>query len=66
MIKFQVVDMSCGHCASAITKAIKNAVPEAKVDIDLAEHSVQILGAADVNKVQQAIREAGFTPLAHD
>jgi len=64
MLKFHVEDMSCGHCAGAITKAVKEADPGTEVIIDLATHTVQIEGAADVNKVQQAIREAGYTPLA--
>lgn len=64
MLKFHVADMSCGHCAGVITKAVKDADPEATVNIDLAAHMVLIEGAADVNKVQQAIREAGYTPLA--
>lgn len=63
MLKFQVTDMTCNHCAGAITKAIKDAIPEAKVNIDLAEHLVRVDGAADINAVQQAIRAAGYTPL---
>ena len=42
MIAFQVQDMTCGHCASTITKALKSVDPGAKVMIDLAKHLVMV------------------------
>lgn len=64
MIAFQVNDMTCGHCVSTITKALKAADPDAKVQIDLAAHRVQVEpAAAQANQLADAIREAGYTPL---
>jgi copper chaperone len=64
MIAFQVNDMTCGHCASTITKAVKSADKDAKVSIDLARHRVEIEPAsADCDELGDAIREAGYTPV---
>ena len=65
MISFEVNDMTCGHCASTITKAVAGADQGAKVHIDLARHRVEIEPAgADANKLRDAIKEAGYTPVA--
>ena len=42
MISFQVNDMTCGHCVSTITKALKGVDATAKVQFDLATHRVDI------------------------
>lgn len=64
MISFDVQDMTCGHCASTITKALKDADRDAKVQIDIATHRVQIEPAASTaDELADAIREAGYTPV---
>ena len=42
MITFEVKDMTCGHCASTIAKALTAADKDAKVEIDLAARRVQV------------------------
>jgi copper chaperone len=65
MIAFEVKDMTCGHCVSTITKAVKAADKDAKVRIDLASHRVEIEPAeSDFAELGDAIREAGYTPVA--
>jgi len=65
MISFDVNDMTCGHCVSAITKALKAADPGAKVQIDLATRRVQIEPTeSDEAELSDAIKEAGYTPVA--
>ena len=65
MISFEVNDMTCGHCASTITKAVKDADQAAKVHIDLAAHRVNIDPAsANARQLSDAITEAGYTPVA--
>jgi copper chaperone len=65
MIAFEVNDMTCGHCASTITKAVKAADKDAKVQIDLAKHRVEIEPSdADAQELSDAIKEAGYTPVA--
>ena len=64
MIAFEVNDMSCGHCVSTITQAVKAADKDAKVAIDLARHRVEIEPRnADAQQLRDAIREAGYTPV---
>lgn len=64
MVAFEVKDMTCGHCVSTITKALKAADKDAKVEIDLARHRVQVEpGEADADELREAIQEAGYTPV---
>ena len=51
MIAFEVQDMTCGHCVSTITQAVQALDPKARVQ-------------ADAAALGDAIREAGFTPVA--
>ena len=65
MISFQVNDMTCGHCASTITKAVHALDAHAKVEIDLAEHLVRIDPTkANDHDLGEAIRKSGYTPAA--
>ena len=65
MISFEVKDMTCGHCASTITKAVMSADQAAKVQIDLALHRVTIEPVgADAARLRDAITQAGYTPVA--
>ncbi len=64
MIEFNVPDMTCGHCASTITKAVKGLDAGAKLDISLAEHWVRVESTASREALRHAITEAGFTPEA--
>jgi copper chaperone len=64
MIAFQVNDMTCGHCVSTITKALKATDKDAKVQIDLATHRVQVEPvSADAEELAEAIKDAGYTPV---
>jgi copper chaperone len=63
MIAFEVNDMTCGHCVSTITKALKGADKDAKVHIDLATHRVLVEPvSADAEDLAEAIKDAGYTP----
>jgi hypothetical protein len=42
MIAFQVNDMTCGHCVSTIAKAVRAVDKDAKIQIDLTSHRVDI------------------------
>ena len=65
MISVQVNDMTCGHCVSSITKAVKAVDSDATVQIDLAPHRVEIEPTkADAVEIGDAIKEAGYTPVA--
>ena len=64
MITFEVSDMSCGHCASSITKAVKALDAGAKVEVDLVKKLVQVQPAeSNAQELSEAIAEAGYTPV---
>ena len=52
--------MSCDACAKAVTNAIKTAVPEAAVEVDLDGKQVTVEGADDDGAIQQAVESVGF------
>ena len=39
---FNVSGMTCGHCEKAVTKALKQADPQAEVSIDRAANKVEV------------------------
>jgi len=64
MIAFEVKDMTCGHCVSTVTQAVKSVDAGASVRIDLATHRVEIEArAANAQALQEAIADAGYTPV---
>jgi copper chaperone len=64
MIAFKVEDMTCGHCASVITRAVKEVDKEAQVRVDVGAHLVEIEPkASDAGVLREAISEAGYTPV---
>ena len=64
MIAFEVQDMSCGHCVASITKAVQALDAQARIEIDLPRHLVQVQAdKADANQIEAAIRDAGYTPV---
>lgn len=64
MIEFQVQDMTCGHCASTITKAVKEVDAAGRCEVDLAAKRVRIASDLPAEDFRAAIEEAGFTPVA--
>lgn len=60
MLRFHVEKMSCGHCVTAISNAVRSADVDANVDVDLSHKTVTVgskLGAAEL---ASAIAEAGY------
>jgi len=64
MIRFDVPDMSCGHCTAAITKAVGAVDPAASVDCDLTTRIVAVESAVDTDTLLLAIKEAGYEAKA--
>lgn len=60
MLKLKVPDMSCGHCASTIEKAVKSVDPAARVAVDLGSATVVVETKADENAICQVIKSAGY------
>lgn len=61
MYKFKVNDMTCGHCASIVDKAVKTVDPGAQVTIDLTAHHVEIQSEKPASVFATAITDAGYT-----
>ncbi len=57
-----VEDMTCGHCAGTIKKAVESGLPGTQVDADPASKLVSIRGTADLAAVKAIVAEAGYTP----
>ena len=64
MLRYQVEDMTCGHCAQTITQAVKSVDASADVAIDLRSKQVNVAGVARADAVAAAIRDAGYTPVS--
>lgn len=62
MIRFNIPQMSCGHCVKAVTEAVREADPQAKVEVDLASKNVAVESTADRGRIAQALAEAGYAP----
>ena len=62
MLELILPTMTCGHCVSAVTKAIQQADPQASVEIDLASHRVRVETAEDRAMIESALTAAGYAP----
>jgi copper chaperone len=62
MYQFNVPDMTCGHCVSTVTKAVKGVDSRASVEISLAEKRVTVRSSLSEQEIAEAIKDAGYTP----
>ena len=62
MTTFQVDDMTCGHCASAISRAIAAVDKNARMDIRIQQKRVRVASSATTAELAEAIQGAGYTP----
>ena len=60
MFEFQVPAMSCGHCVKAVTEAVQSVDPQAKVQVDLAQHQVTVETSQEREAIAAALAEAGY------
>ena len=66
METFTVEGMTCGHCVSAVTKAIHDVDPRARVSADLATRKVDIKSRAGRDQLATAIEMAGYPVIDCD
>ncbi len=64
MYQFSVEGMTCGHCVSRVTKAVKAVDSQAEIDISLRDKRVNVRSSAAQDVIGEAIQEAGYTPKA--
>lgn len=62
MLEFNLPDMSCGHCVGVVTKTVKQADPQASVEIDLAAHRLRVESSAERATLAAALADAGYPP----
>jgi len=61
-MEFDVPDMSCGGCASAITRAVTSVDPAAKLEVDVPVKIVKVTSTLAAGQLIEAIETAGFHP----
>ena len=62
MFTFRVADMTCGHCAGKIARAVAGVDAGARVAFDIPGKVVTITSAAPADELADAIRDAGYSP----
>lgn len=60
MITFRVPDMTCGHCASAIARAVASVDKDARVEISIVDKLVRVSSFAAPNELVEALADAGY------
>ncbi len=65
MLQVKVPDMSCQHCVSSITEALKKQDAAVQVQADTESKLVQVHSdKLDLAQIQQALDEVGFSAEA--
>ncbi len=62
MTEFNVQGMSCGGCASRVTKAVHAVDPTAQVQVDLARQTVCVESPVEREVLTSALTAAGYPP----
>lgn len=60
MIHLRVPDMSCGHCAATIEKAITSLDPAARVTFDMDARTISVETDQSLEAIGAALKEAGY------
>jgi copper chaperone len=64
MLVYQVEDMTCGHCAAAITRAVHGIDDNAQVQVDLVQRRISIEATdAEPDDLLEAITQAGYNAV---
>jgi copper chaperone len=61
MLEFKVEGMTCGHCVSAVKRAVQSIDPAATVEIDRESGRVAVETASDTSAIRQAIEAEGYS-----
>ncbi len=60
MIKLSIPDMSCGHCAGVITKALKGLDPDTTVQFNMPAHTADVTTIEKLDVVVETLAAAGY------
>ncbi|CAM3953602.1 CopZ family metallochaperone [Deinococcus frigens] len=55
-----VSGMTCGHCQTAVTKALKGVPGVEQVDVNLTDGRAQVQGQVDPQALVAAVKEEGY------
>lgn len=63
-IRLAVPDMSCEHCVRAVKEALQEVdeVKEVRVSLDSKSAEVKAGESVDTSSLEEAVKEAGYTP----
>lgn len=64
MYELQIIDMTCGHCASKVTKTVMDLDAAAKVEIDLPSQKVRVQSDTALADISEALADAGYPVTA--
>lgn len=64
MLTLKIPDMTCGHCAGAVTRAVQSVDGAAKIDIDMKTQTVSIDTGAENAAIMRALEAAGYRVAA--
>ena len=62
--QFDVKGMSCGHCGRAVTNAVREIDPDARVEVDLGGGKVKVQSERSRAEVAGAIHQAATETVA--
>lgn len=61
-MELEIPDMSCGGCASAITRAVTGLDSAAKLEVDVPVRIMTVVSTLPSARIIEAIEAAGFHP----
>ena len=61
MITFRIPDMTCGHCASTIARAVASVDQAARLEVSIPQKLVSVFSTAAESELAAAIQQAGYT-----
>jgi copper chaperone len=62
-LTLKVPEMSCGHCAGAVSAAVGGVAGVGDVQVDLESKRVEVAGEGlEPSAIAAAVREAGYEP----
>ncbi|MBP6900830.1 MAG: heavy-metal-associated domain-containing protein [Burkholderiaceae bacterium] len=62
MIELTLPTMTCGHCVRTVTATVQAVDPQARLQIDLETHKVQIESGQPAEAFVAALSEEGYAP----
>ncbi|ULH17820.1 heavy-metal-associated domain-containing protein (plasmid) [Deinococcus sp. KNUC1210] len=63
--ELNISGMTCGHCQTAVTKALKSVPGVQDAQVDLKTGKAVVEGQADVSALLAAVSEEGYTAQIH-